>query len=352
MEYNKILVVVVDRDGDISKKIGIDGPIYGRDNILDAAVKLGVADPVESDTNTMFEGVRLAERLKVEGKKVELVVLVGSENIGSKSDIKLSEQLDDALSRHHPDGVAVVTDGAEDEYILPVVQSRAKVIAVDRVIVKQSERLESTYYVIQEFLKEIVNDPKLSRLLIGLPGVAALLYMAFGQHGWRLTVGVIGVFLIIKGFALESTVQRVFNEIRSSLVVGRISFLTYVVAALITIVGFVAGYDEVIRREIVPANLVMSAPAFLLKAVDFFAAAGIVALIGKSIDAFLEKREMWKYIIAVVFIISLDIIAGGVSRYLLKGITEIELIYRVSVGVAISILAVIFIKSVWKKKRK
>ena len=44
------------------------------------------------------------------------------------------------------DNVVLISDGAEDEYILPIIQSRIKITSVSRVSVKQSHELEDTYY--------------------------------------------------------------------------------------------------------------------------------------------------------------------------------------------------------------
>ncbi len=49
-----------------------------------------------------------------------------------------------------------MSDGAEDESIVPIIQSRVKIDSVRRVVVKQSEHLESTFYVI----KRLFEDPK------------------------------------------------------------------------------------------------------------------------------------------------------------------------------------------------
>src|SRR4030042_1485371 len=47
-----------------------------------------------------------------------------------------------------------MSDGAEDEYILPIIQSRLKINSIQRVNVKQSKQLEDTYYRIIKLLDE------------------------------------------------------------------------------------------------------------------------------------------------------------------------------------------------------
>ncbi|NOZ76534.1 MAG: DUF373 family protein [Euryarchaeota archaeon] len=345
MDYKRILVVCIDRDGDIHTKIGVKGPIIGRANVFDSAVRLGLTDPRESDTNALFEAVRMYDELKEEGKDVEIAALVGSENVGYESDSILSSQLDVVIGGERPDGIVVVTDGVEDEYVLPLVQSRGKVISLRRVIVKQSEQLESTYYVLQEFLKELVSDPKLSRLFIGVPGIAAILYMILGQHGWRLIVGVVGVFLTIKGFSLEDTVQRVYDELRSSFISGKISFFTYVVATIIALVGVVSGYNAISGQGLATRELSTLVPLFISGSVDLLLFACFVALLGKVMDAIVEGGVVSKYIILGVFAFALRIILDAVSRFMLGNMDGVNLAFSVALGLVLSMFAFFSIRS-------
>jgi hypothetical protein len=64
----RILILCVDRDGDIEVKAGIKTPVLGRTANLDAAVSLALHDPEEPDANAMFEAVRLYDRLQAEKK--------------------------------------------------------------------------------------------------------------------------------------------------------------------------------------------------------------------------------------------------------------------------------------------
>jgi putative membrane protein len=54
----RILILCVDRDGDLETKAGIKTPLMGRTSNIDAAVALALRDPEEPDANAMFEAVR------------------------------------------------------------------------------------------------------------------------------------------------------------------------------------------------------------------------------------------------------------------------------------------------------
>ena len=62
-EQKRILILCVDRDGDLGAKAEIKTPVIGRDENLNAAVALALRDPEEPDANAMFEAVRVHDRL-------------------------------------------------------------------------------------------------------------------------------------------------------------------------------------------------------------------------------------------------------------------------------------------------
>src|SRR3990172_9962723 len=92
--------------------------------------------------------------------------------VGLRADMRIAEQLDRILEQLKPDRAILVSDGAEDESVLPIIQSRIKVDAVHRIIVKQHENLESTYYII----KKAFNDPKISHTFFVPIGLVFLIY--------------------------------------------------------------------------------------------------------------------------------------------------------------------------------
>ena len=94
---DRILVLTVDRDDDLGNKTSIRGPVVSRRNVLTAALKLGMADPEESDTNAILGALAQYDRLmesKSSDDEVEVAVLTGDEKVGQRSDRAISAQLD------------------------------------------------------------------------------------------------------------------------------------------------------------------------------------------------------------------------------------------------------------------
>ena len=149
-------MLCIDRDNDLGRKAGIEGSVVGREANIQAALKLGMADPEDSDINTIFGGIKIFDELLSEGTNAEIASIAGDVKVGLTSDSRLADQLEMLLQRLQPMSVVVVSDGAEDEAILPIIQSRVKVNGVRRIVVKQNPNLESTYYLIKQIFTALL----------------------------------------------------------------------------------------------------------------------------------------------------------------------------------------------------
>jgi len=218
----KVLILCVDRDDDIGVKAKIKTPILGRKENLEAAVALALKDPEEPDANAIFEAIRIFDRMK-EGAEVkgncQVATISGSELGGISADRKLVSELTDVLKAFPSSDVILVTDGFTDEAVLPLLQSRVPVTSVRRVIVKHSERIEETAALFSRYIKMIWQNPRYSRIALGLPGLLMIILVilyAFNQltyFGLAFLV-VFGVALIIKGFGLDKTARNFYKWVR------------------------------------------------------------------------------------------------------------------------------------------
>ena len=77
----RTLVISVDRDNDLGIKAGIRGPVVGRKKVLTAALRLGIADPEESDTNAILGALNQHDNLadSTEGSD-EVEIAISAEN--------------------------------------------------------------------------------------------------------------------------------------------------------------------------------------------------------------------------------------------------------------------------------
>ena len=81
----------------------------------------------------------------------------------------------------------LVSDGEDDERVIPVIQTIVPVISIQRVIIKHSRSVEYSYAVMGRYIKMLVYDPRYSKFFLGVPG--ALLIATGLATGFRLDQG-------------------------------------------------------------------------------------------------------------------------------------------------------------------
>ena len=154
VSMKRTLVLAVDRDDDFGVKGHVVTPVVGIEDCMAAANALGTADPEDSDLNALYAGISTCMDLQEEGVDAVVALICGDEKVGHKSDLALVSQLEAVLDQIKPDNVILIGDGAEDEYIYPIISSRAHVDSVRKVYVKQAPNVESAFYVFTKMLSE------------------------------------------------------------------------------------------------------------------------------------------------------------------------------------------------------
>jgi len=296
----KVFVVCVDRDNDLGRKAKVNGPVLGRDANLAAAQKLILADPEESDANTMFAALKKLEEARKEFKNVEIVTLTGAGKTGLKSDKEISKQLDQIQKKYLVEGWILVTDGMEDSQVTPLLQSRAKIISTEQVIIKQAQDVESTFYTVKEAFK----DPGVARLFLGVPGLLLLAFFALGAYSIQGMALILGAYLLLKGFGIEEKIFGFFRMLLSSGAEQRVSVVLYVAALISPFFGIWLAYIQIMSSEFIDIGIdVMSA---LRAAYPFFMLAALLVILGKTIDAIYLKRsyKVGRYIVQAASIIA------------------------------------------------
>lgn len=281
-EKDRIIVLSIDRDNDLGMKAGVPGPVIGKEAVIEAASKLGVKDPGDTDMNAMFEAVRVYEEVRRQND-CEVAILTGDRDVGVKSDREIKDQLEKVLRRFRANLAVIVSDGSEDEHVTPIIQSLVPILSMKRVVVKQSEKLESTYYKIKDFLKESLDDPKMARIVFGFPALCLLLIAFFGMEGWRAVIGILGVYLVLKAFKLDIYFDRAGKEAKDSFTGRRVSFFLYTLGVAVGLYASYRGYGSM--GEWSAMGLFESVAAFISSSVHYFWLAAALFWIGYVIGA-------------------------------------------------------------------
>ena len=292
----KTLILCVDRDDDLGQKANVATPVVGRRRCVEAALALGLADPEDSDTNALLAAVHLYDQeLKglEGGDQVEVACVAGHKALGLKADRRLAQQLQEILDQVRPDEAILVSDGAEDEQILPVLQSRVRVAHVHRSIVKQAPRLEGFYYT----LTRMLDEPKQARRFV-LPFAIILLFWGvaylFGlqNYAWGATLAFVGTWLVIHAMKWEGALGRFFGDLFGGVRQGRLTLIgTLLMVGLLAIGGIVAtqareGYE--VHPDHPDRSLILWL-AFAQAFLPFALAAVLAQIGGRLFDAWVSE---------------------------------------------------------------
>ena len=212
------------------------------------------------------------------------------------------------------------------------------ILSVKRVIVKQSEQLESTYYKIKDFIRDSMEDPKLSKLVFGLPAIILIIYALFGIDGWRAILGVIGIYLFIKGFNLDDYVLGTFNEFKTSFTRRRFAFFTYILGTTFAVLATYRGYEAALKWA--DTGFFELASSFLSASVYFYFIAGAVAWTGRNVSV---KKRSWRRILAFpVFGFAISLVIYNASELILNPqLSAFNFFFSIVFGFALLFLALI-----------
>lgn len=327
----RILVISVDRDNDVGEKAGLKGPIIGKEKLIQAAVDMGMADPEDSDLNAIFQAVRLSREMDKQ-YSTEVALLTGDKNVGVQSDREIARQLNYVLNKFSADYALLVTDGSQDENVLPIITSRIPILSINRVIVRQSERLESGYYKVREFIEETLEKPKVARLIFGLPAIFFILYALFGFEGWRIIIGIIGIYMFLKGFKLDNYILAGIGELNASLTRRRFAFFMYIVGIATAILATFWGYNA--AETWINIGIFETISAFISGSVYFYFIAGAVAWIGKSFSVNERRGKTIASVVLFGFAISL-VIFNAAELIIKPDISMLNFIVSIILGFAL-----------------
>jgi putative membrane protein len=321
-----LLVLAVDLDDDLGRKTGLSTPVLGRENVEDAATRLATADPEDSDVNVLFQAIHTRDQLEGEGEEVAVAAVTGVDGSDVKANRAVGEEIDTvlaALSTGENVRAIVITDGAQDESVLPVIRSRVPIDGLRRVVVRQAQDLESIYYTI----KQVLGDKETRGTLLVPLGVLLLVYPlvlvanAFNVAGVSvlgLLSGLLGLYTLFRGLGLEDAVDAAAEDVRQLLYAGRVTLITYVVAFALVAIGGWQGYLAVTAGAS-SLPLPGQAAVFVHHAVGWFAAAGVTSSLGQVTDEYLDDQFRWRYLNAPFYVLAISVVLHAVSGFFLPG---------------------------------
>ena len=243
---NKLLVICVDRDNDVGEKAGITTPVVGRDKCIEAAQRLALEDPEDADSNSIFSAIKTYEDLISKGYEVEVVTIAGVKDRGVQADEKILAETRKVVEKFSANGAVIVSDGEDDESVIPVIQNVLPVVSVQRVVMKVSRSVEYSYAVFGKYLKMIAYDSKYSKFFLGVPGILLLIggiasVFDYTAEIFALLVSILGGAFLIRAFDID----RAWSRWSKPTPMGFIRIFTMVAGILLILSSVPAGINTV-----------------------------------------------------------------------------------------------------------
>jgi putative membrane protein len=209
--YRRVLVACIDRDNDLGKNGGVETPVFGRDQCINAGTRLAIEDPEDADANAIFGAIKIYEELVTKGYETEVAIIAGAYNRGIEADEKISSELIAVLSKFKAEGVVIVSDGEDDETVIPLIQAMVPVISIQRIIMRHSRSVEYSYAVFGKYVKMLIYDPRYSKFFLGVPGALLIAsgfatIFGFTREALAIVLSILGVAFVIRAFDIDKAV--------------------------------------------------------------------------------------------------------------------------------------------------
>ncbi|MCU4926434.1 DUF373 family protein [Halobacteria archaeon AArc-dxtr1] len=342
-----LLVLCVDLDDDLGRKTGFATPVIGREPVEQAAVALATADPEDSDLNVIFQGLHVYDDLTDRDESVEVAVVTGNDGSDVGATREVGDEVDTVLAslQTGEDVTAlVVTDGAQDESVIPVIRSRVPIDGVRRVVVRQAQGLESMYYTI----KQVLDDPETRGTILIPIGILLLIYplaligALLELPGLVLgtTSTLLGLYLISRGLALGDRLDSAAESIRHSLYAGRMTLLAYAVAVALVVLAGVSGRNTLRATQEATADT-LGAPivlaALVYGSVQWIAAAAVTTSLGQITDEYIAGTLEWRYLNAPFYVVAIAVVLYAVSGFFIGEVGLTVLATALTAGTVLGI---------------
>ncbi|MBE6527497.1 MAG: DUF373 family protein [Thermoplasmata archaeon] len=326
----KKLILVVDRDDDYGEKGKVETPVIGVDACIRAATELAVADPEDSDVNALFAAINFyKERMAEDNPKdtFEVALICGASRVGYESDQALVHELEMVLDQVRPDSVVLVSDGAEDEYVYPVIASRVPIDNKRKVFVKQAPGVEGTLYILGKYMK----DPDKKQRFIAPIGFAivaiSMVYLIANvlratdlENFFLISTGtlilfIVGAMVLVYSYDIIDRINNVLKRlVNNSKDASGLVFV--IVAAILVVVSIVMGIyslDTVYTYRDTQRIIL-----FIANALWPFLFALMVYHFGAVLNGYLNEGYVrFGSIVGCLYIVGAGLLLTGIADFLL-----------------------------------
>lgn len=360
---SRLLVICVDRDNDVGDKAGVLTPVVGRDACIGAAQKLALQDPEDADANSIFFAIKTYEDLVSKGYQAEVIIVAGVGDRGVQADEKIIREVKAVLSSFSANGAVIVSDGEDDESVIPIIQNVVPIVSVQRCVMRVSRSVEYSYAVFGKYLKMIIYDSKYSKFFLGLPGILLLIggigaISGYTEEIFAVLVSILGGAFLIRAFDVDRTLTRWSKPTPASL----IRTFTLVTGIIISLASILSGFSAIHTNILDPQVLDSGVPNIFADKItlgQFIAGAlpflwiGIGTIFAGILLSHWLKGSLKQItdILRMIVLISLYPMVYQFTNLLVNDENPFTLLPPFLVGLAITLISATFLFRKYRKKK-
>ena len=357
---SRLLVICVDRDDDIGVKAGVVTPVIGRNACIDAAQRLALEDPEDADSNSIFAAVKTFEDLISKGYQAEVAIVAGTQNKGVQGDEKIISQVKNLATKFAANGAVIVSDGEDDESVIPIIQNVLPIISVKRVVMRVSRTVEYSYAVLGRYLKAIAFDSKYSKFFLGVPGMLLLIggvatVLGLTREIFAVLVSILGGAFLIRAFDID----RAWTNWNKPTPGGFIRTFTLVAGIVMILASLTSGLSSAVPGittkpdSILKLVLNQQTTGLFISGMLPFLWMGIGCIFGGSLLSSWFKGSIRSItdILRLIVLVTLYPIVSQFTTIMIKGESPFTLIPPLLLGLAVILISASLLFHKYRKKK-
>ena len=179
------------------------------------------------------------------------------------------------LQKFSANGAVIVSDGDDDEMVIPVIQNVIPVVSVQRVVMQVSKTIEHSYAVFGKFLKMVVYDTRYSKFFLGVPGILLLIggigtVVGYTAEIFAVLVSILGGAFLVRAFDID----KAWSNWAKPTPTGFIRIFTLVTGLILILAS-------------VPAGITTIDNSFMLSGIGFIDALSNQQVVGQFLSGML-----------------------------------------------------------------
>jgi putative membrane protein len=158
--------------------------------------------------------------------------------------------------------------------------------------------------------------------------------------GRGIALALLGGYFIMKGLGMDEDIENMIDVARDGIYSGKVSLITYLAAAGLTVIGAAAGLHEIqtftASDDTVISGVVPVAMAFVQGSIAWLTTAGVVSSLGRIVDEYIKNDDFPRtYLNGPFYVISMGLTLHAVSGYFIGTVNQISLAVAVVIAVGI-----------------